>query len=164
MAYKDEYEVARLYTDSDFLKRVAGQFEGPYELRLHLAPPLLAERDPATGHLKKRVYGPWMLTAFRLLARLRGLRGTRLDIFARTAERRRERQLIGDYEAVLDEITVALAPENRAAAAELAALPLEIRGFGHIKEASIERAAVKQTQLLARFRSPAAAPALAAAE
>jgi indolepyruvate ferredoxin oxidoreductase len=164
MAYKDEYEVARLYTDSDFLKRVAGQFEGPYELRFHLAPPLLAERDPATGHLKKRTYGPWMLTAFRLLARLRGLRGTPFDIFGRTAERRCERQLIGEYETVLDEITASLAPQNRAAAAELAALPLEIRGFGHIKEANIARTKAKEAGLVARFRSPAAGPALAAAE
>src|SRR5207248_6011042 len=88
MAYKDEYEVARLYTESDFLRRVADQFEGDYRLQFHLAPPLLAERDPATGHLQKRVYGPWMLGAFRVLAKLRGLRDTPFDIFGRTAERR----------------------------------------------------------------------------
>src|SRR6185295_7084921 len=75
MSYKDEYEVARLYTEGDFLQQVADQFEGPYELRFHLAPPLLAGRDPATGHLQKRIYGPWMLTAFRILAKFRGLRG-----------------------------------------------------------------------------------------
>ena len=92
MAYKDEYEVARLYSETDFRQRVAEQFEGPYELRFHLAPPLLADRDPATGHLKKRVYGKWMLTAFGLLAKLRGLRGTPFDIFGRTAERRAERR------------------------------------------------------------------------
>ena len=136
MSYKDEYEVARLYTESDFLARVADQFEGPYELRFHLAPPLLAERDPATGHLQKRVYGPWMLTAFRLLARLRFLRGTRFDLFGRTAERRAERRLVTEYEALIREITDRLAPENHAVAIELAALPLK-RGFGHIKEANL---------------------------
>ena len=95
---------------------------------------------------------------------LRGLRGTAFDIFGRTAERRRERQLIAEYETQLDEIAQALAPENRAAAAALAALPLEVRGFGHIKDASIARAKAKEADLLARFRSPASVPALAAAE
>src|SRR5262249_42791711 len=132
MGYNDEYEVARLYTGSEFLQRVADRFEGPYELRFHLAPPLLAARDPATRHLKKRVYGKWMLSAFRILAGLRGLRGTTFDIFGRTAERRRERQLIAEYEALLDEVIAALSADNRAAAAELAAVPLEMRGFGHI--------------------------------
>ncbi len=164
MAYKDEYEVARLYTGTDFLGRVADQFEGPYALRFHLAPPLLAQRDPATGHLQKRVYGSWMLGAFRLLARLRGLRGTPFDIFGRTAERRSERRLMAEYEAVLDEIADALSPQNHATAVELAAVPLEIRGFGHIKEANMERAKAKEADLLARFRSAPAPQALAAAE
>ncbi len=164
MAYKDEYEVARLYTDTDFLRRVADQFEGPYELRFHLAPPLLADRDPATGHLKKRIYGKWMLTAFRLLARMRGLRGTAFDIFGRTAERRAERRLVAEYEAVLDEIMRDLTPDNHAAAIELARLPMDIRGFGHVKEANLTRANARQVQLLARFRLPPKAPALAAAE
>jgi indolepyruvate ferredoxin oxidoreductase len=162
MSYKDEYEVARLYTESDFLKRVADQFEGPYALRFHLAPPLLAERDPATGHLQKRVYGPWMLTAFRLLAGLRFLRGTRFDLFGRTAERRAERRLVTEYEALVGEITDRLAPGNHAAAVELAALPLEVRGFGHIKEANLERARAKWADLLARFRSIPAPQVLAA--
>ena len=162
MAYKDEYEVARLYSESDFLARVADQFEGPYELRFHLAPPLLAERDPATGHLQKRVYGPWMLTAFRLLARLRFLRGTKLDLFGRTAERQAERRLVAEYEAVLDDIMRALTPANHAIAVELAALPLEIRGFGHIKEKNLKRAKVTEADLLARLRSPPAPQVLAA--
>jgi len=161
MAYKDEYEVARLYSETDFRQRVAEQFDGPYELRFHLAPPLLADRDPQTGHLQKRVYGKWMLTAFGLLAKLRGLRGTPFDIFGRTAERRAERRLIGEYEAVLDEIAQHLAPENHAIAVELASLPLEIRGFGHIKEANLHRAKAKAVELLARLRSPSL---LAAAE
>jgi indolepyruvate ferredoxin oxidoreductase len=154
MAYKDEYEVARLYTESDFLSRVADRFEGDYRLRFHLAPPLTAERDPNTGHLQKRAYGPWMLGAFRVLAKLRGLRGTAFDPFGRTAERRMERRLIAEYEALLDEILARLAPDNHAIAVELAALPLEIRGFGHVKEANLQRAKAKEADLLARFRSP----------
>ena len=164
MAYKDEYEVARLYTETNFLGRVADQFEGNYALRFHLAPPLLADRDPATGHLKKRVYGASMLGAFRMLARLRGLRGTRFDIFGYSAERRAERRLIVEYEAVLAEVERALSPANYAAAVELAALPLEVRGFGHVKEASRRQAKVKEAELLARFRAPPPAPSLAAAE
>ena len=93
MAYKDEYEVARLYTESEFLKRVADRFEGPYELRFHLAPPILGDRDPQTGHLRKREFGPWMLKVFRILAKLKRLRGTPFDIFARSEERRTERRL-----------------------------------------------------------------------
>ncbi|HLY46242.1 MAG TPA: indolepyruvate ferredoxin oxidoreductase family protein [Stellaceae bacterium] len=162
MAYKDEYEVARLYAESDFQKRVADQFEGPYELRFHLAPPLLAECDPATGHLKKKVYGAWMLGAFRLLAKLRRLRGTPFDIFGRTEERRAERRLVTEYEALLDEIVAGLSPENHAVAVELAALPLEIRGFGHVKAANLERTKATEAELLARFRAPLPSPALAA--
>jgi indolepyruvate ferredoxin oxidoreductase len=164
MAYKDEYEVARLYTDTDFVRRVADQFEAPYELRFHLAPPLLADRDPATGHLQKRTYGKWMLSAFRALARLRGLRGTPFDIFGRTAERRAERRLISEYEAVLEEIVDRLTPDNHATAVELARLPLEIRGFGHVKEANLARAKAKESELLDRFRAPHPPRTLAAAE
>jgi indolepyruvate ferredoxin oxidoreductase len=163
MAYKDEYEVARLYAETDFLNRVAAQFDGPYELHFHMAPPLLAERDPQSGHLEKRAYGPWMLSAFRVLARLRRLRGTPLDIFGRSEERRTERRLIAEYEAVLEEIITRLSPATHASSVELAALPLEIRGFGHVKQASLTAAKAKQTTLLARLRAPAS-PTLAAAE
>ena len=162
MSYKDEYEVARLYTDSDFLKRVGEQFEGDYALKFHLAPPLTANREPRTGHLQKREYGPWMLSAFRVLARLKGLRGTAFDIFGRTEERRAERQAIADYQLLLGEITAALTTANHAVAVELAALPLEVRGYGHIKEANRQRAVAKGATLLARFRDPQAAPAIAA--
>ncbi|MBV9815623.1 MAG: indolepyruvate ferredoxin oxidoreductase family protein [Alphaproteobacteria bacterium] len=162
MAYKDEYEVARLYTETDFLQRVADRFEGRYELNFHLAPPLLAKRDPESGHLRKQTYGPWMLAAFRLLAKLRRVRGTPFDIFGHTQERRTERRLIGEYEAVLDEITTRLSPSNHATAVELAAFPLEIRGFGHIKQASLARAKAKEASLLAQFRSASPAHALAA--
>ena len=105
-------------------------------------------------HLQKRAYGPWMLGAFRVLAKLRGLRGTAFDPFGRTAERRMERRLIAEYEALLDEVVARVAPENHVIGVELAALPLEIRGFGHVKEANLKRAKAKEADLLARFRSP----------
>jgi indolepyruvate ferredoxin oxidoreductase len=162
MAYKDEYEVARLYTETDFLKRIADHFEGPYELHLHLAPPLLADRDPESGHLRKRIYGPWMLSVFRILAKLRRLRGTPLDVFGRSEERRTERRLIGEYETVLEEIVRRLSPANHPMAVELAALPFEIRGFGHVKQANLTRTKAKEAALLIRFRSPSRAHALAA--
>jgi indolepyruvate ferredoxin oxidoreductase len=162
MAYKDEYEVARLYAESDFVERVAARFEGPYRLEFHLAPPILGTRDPATGHLKKRRFGPWMLALFRVLARLRGLRGTPFDIFGRSPERRMERRLVGDYESVLEEILAGLAPTNHALAVELARLPLDIRGFGHVKEANRVRVKAKEQELLARFRSSPAPQVMAA--
>jgi indolepyruvate ferredoxin oxidoreductase len=162
MAYKDEYEVARLYTDSDFVKRIGEQFEGDFRLKFHLAPPLTAARDPASGHLVKREYGPWMLAGFRVLAKLKSLRGTPFDIFGRTEERRAERAAIAEYEAQLGEITANLTKANLPTAVELAALPLEIRGFGHIKEANRQRAAQKAAGLLDRFRAAPGAQALAA--
>ncbi len=162
MAYKDEYEVARLYTETDFLERVADRFEGPYELHFHLAPPLLADRDPESGHLRKRIYGPWMISVFHILAKLRQLRGTPLDIFGRSEERRTERRLIGQYEAVLEEIISRLCAANHSTAVELAALPLEIRGFGHVKQANLTRAKAREAALLTRFRSPSPTHALAA--
>jgi len=136
------------------LGRIAARFDGTYKLRFHLAPPLVAERDPQTGHLQKRAYGPWMLGAFRVLAKLRRLRGTRFDLFGYTAERKTERRLIAEYDALLDEIVSSLAPANSATAVELARLPLEIRGFGHVKEANLRHAKAKEADLLARFRSP----------
>ena len=153
MAYKDEYEVARLYTETDFLKRVADQFEGSYKLNFHLAPPLLGDRDPETGHLRKRSFGPWMLPVFRIMAHLRRLRGTPLDIFGRSEERRLERRLIGEYETLVDEILASLSPANHEIAIELAGLSAEIRGFGHVKEANLALVREQQGRLLARFRS-----------
>jgi indolepyruvate ferredoxin oxidoreductase len=154
MAYKDEYEVARLYTQTGFAQRIEAQFEGGYKLHFHLAPPLLAKRDPVTGELRKREYGPWIFTAFKLLARLRGLRGSALDIFGYTQERRTERQLISGYEQLIDEIVERLSPANHAVAVELAAIPEEIRGFGHVKLRNIETARAKQEKLLKQFRAP----------
>jgi indolepyruvate ferredoxin oxidoreductase len=163
MAYKDEYEVARLYTETDFLKRVADQFDGSYQLNFHLAPPILGDRDAKTGHLRKRSFGPWMLSVFRILARLRRLRGTPFDIFGRSEERRLERRLIGEYEALVDEIVSRLSPSNHDVSVELAGLPTEIRGFGHVKEANLAQVKAREAALLVRFRA-APAQALAAAE
>ena len=162
MAYKDEYEVARLYTDGEFKKKIASMFEGDYKLVFHLAPPLLAKPDPQTGEPRKMQFGPWMMAGFKLLARLKGLRGTGLDVFGRSEERRMERQLIVDYERVVDEIVGGLSPENHALALEIASLPDSIRGYGHIKAKSAAAARTKLEQLLTRFRSPATQVARAA--
>jgi indolepyruvate ferredoxin oxidoreductase len=155
MAYKDEYEVARLYTDGSFLHKLQQQFEGDFTLEFNLAPPLLASRDPATGELQKRAFGPWMFPAFKLLAKLRGLRGTAFDIFGRTEERRMERRLIVEYETLLDELAAALSPDNHALAVELARLPEQIRGYGHIKERNVKKTKEREASLIAAFRRPA---------
>ena len=154
LAYKDEYEVARLYTDGEFLSKLNTQFEGDFKLRFHLAPPLLAPRDPETGELKKLTFGPWMFQAFKLLAKLRRLRGTPLDIFGYGAERKTERRLIRDYEATVAELIAHLGPENHALAVSIAHLPEHIRGFGHVKERHLRAAKEKEADLLSLFRSP----------
>ena len=161
MAYKDEYEVARLYTDGTFLQQLHEKFDGDFKLQFHLAPPMLAERDRTTGHLKKKTYGPWMLKAFGLLAHFKGLRGSALDPFGRTAERRTERRLIGEYVAILEEIMSRLAQDNHQTAVELARIPGRIRGFGHVKEANLAEAKKSEVALLAAFRNPAAMPVAA---
>jgi indolepyruvate ferredoxin oxidoreductase len=153
MAYKDEYEVARLYADGTFLNELHRQFEGAFRLEFHLAPPLLAARDPLTGEARKRAFGPWIMVAFRWLARLRRLRGTPVDIFGRTQERRMERALMADYEAVVRELSAALSPGNHALALEIACLPEQIRGFGHIKQRNIEIAKAREAELLGIWRS-----------
>jgi indolepyruvate ferredoxin oxidoreductase len=160
MACKDEYEVARLYTAPRFREQLEAQFAGDFTLQFHLAPPLFARRDPATGHLQKRAYGAWMFRAFKLLARFRWLRGTRLDLFGYTAERRAERALIADYEQRMTEVVARLAPDNHAAAVALASVPEQIRGFGHVKQRNMAAAKAREAELLAAFRSPQ--PALAA--
>ncbi|AZY53798.1 indolepyruvate ferredoxin oxidoreductase family protein [Bordetella avium] len=150
MAYKDEYEVARLYSDGEFIKKVGAQFEGDWKLKFYLAPPLSAKRD-AEGHLQKRAYGPGMLRVFSLLARLRFLRGTAFDIFGRTDERRAERELIREYEQHISAIIGKLSRSNLEKAVELASIPQEIRGYGHVKEAAMARAAQKRERLLQEF-------------
>ena len=157
LSYKDEYEVARLYSDGAFRAALARQFEGDYRIEINLAPPLLAERDETSGHLKKRTYGPWMLKAFGVLAKLKFLRGTKFDPFGRTEERKQERSLIAEYEATIAEILGNLTPANHGAAVGLASLPEEIRGYGHVKEAHLAKAKAHGEILLANFRNPARA-------
>ncbi|MGE0830573.1 MAG: indolepyruvate ferredoxin oxidoreductase family protein, partial [Hyphomonadaceae bacterium] len=137
MAYKDEYEVARLYTDGDFKKNLEAQFEGDYKLSFYLAPPLLAQRDRQTGELKKQRYGGWMLHAFKVLAKLKGLRGGWADPFGYTEERRGERALIEQYERLIRRIAGALSAENHAAAIAVADWPQTIRGYGHVKDKNL---------------------------
>jgi len=161
MAYKDEYEVARLYTDAAFMAKVQSQFEGNYKLRFHLAPPLLAKRN-AQGELVKKQYGAWMMGAFRLLAGLKGLRGGVLDVFGYTAERKMERALITEYRDTLRGLLDHLSAANLEQALALACLPEEIRGYGHVKHRHVAAARAKRAQLLQAIEHPAAAAAQAA--
>ncbi len=154
LAYKDEYEVARLYTDGDFERELRETFNGDFKLELHLAPPILARVDPATGEPRKRAYGPWIFKLFRVLAKMKHLRGTALDVFAYTADRKLERQLLRDYEALVAELIEGLETANHGYAVELAGLPEHIRGYGHVKAAAVEKARARQAELLALFRHP----------
>ncbi len=156
MAYKDEYEVARLYTNGAFRERLHEQFEGDFRLSFHLAPPLLAKRN-AKGELVKREYGSWMLNAFAVLARLRRLRGTALDPFGRTAERRAERRLVVDYESTIDRLLDSLDRERLPLAVRIASIPDEIRGFGHVKERNLAAARARWADEMARWEAPAVA-------
>jgi indolepyruvate ferredoxin oxidoreductase len=154
MAYKDEYEVARLHTDPGFLERVASQFEGDFTLHYHLAPPLIAKKNEK-GELQKRKFGPAMLLGFRVLAKLKGLRGSAFDIFGRTAERRAERALIGEYQACMDEIMQKLDAAHFATALEIARIPEQIKGFGHVKERHLQAARLVWADLMERFHNQA---------
>ena len=164
MAYKDEYEVARLYTDGTFKKQIASTFEGDkLRFEFHLAPPLLAKKDKETGELKKQSYGPWILTAFRVLKHFKFLRGTPFDPFGYSHERRTERKLIRDYEKTLEEIMNRLELGNHAIAVGIAAIPEKIRGFGHVKARHLVAAKADEAALLDQLRS-GVAPLLKAAE
>jgi indolepyruvate ferredoxin oxidoreductase len=162
MAYKDEYEVGRLYTNGDFERRIREQFDGEYKLKFHLAPPLFARKDPTTGEPRKIEFGPRMLPVFRMLAKLKGLRGTVFDVFGYTAERRKERALIEEYVALIRKILPDVSRANHATAVEIASLPDGIRGFGHLKERSIAAADKRRDELLVAFSQPAAGAAKAA--
>jgi indolepyruvate ferredoxin oxidoreductase len=151
LAYKDEYEVARLYTDGAFLGWLSEQLEGEYRVEVQLAPPLFARIDPDTGRPRKTSFGPWMLRAMRWLARLKLLRGTPFDPFGYTEERRLERASIRRYEKLLERVLPQLTRANHATAVELAALPLEVRGFGAVKLEAARRAAERERLLLDRF-------------
>ncbi len=164
MAYKDEYEVARLYSDTSFLDRVKSSFAGDnLRFEFHLAPPLLARRDPVTGEPKKMSFGPWMLKLFGVLSKFKFLRGTPLDPFGYSIERRSERRLIADYEELLTEIVADLNPANHTTAVALAALPEKIRGYGPVKQRHLAAAKAEEAALREQFRS-SSAPFLKAAE
>jgi indolepyruvate ferredoxin oxidoreductase len=150
MAYKDEYEVARLYTDGEFARTLQQQFEGDVALEFHMAPPVLSRARNGQPPRKVRL-GAWMLPAMKVLAQGRRLRGTFLDFFGRTEERRMERRLIEDYLARIDALLPALSPERLKIACEIAALPLSMRGFGHVKLANVALARAREAELLHRF-------------
>jgi len=153
MAYKDEYEVARLHTDTAFLGKVNAMFEGDFKLNYHLAPPIMAKKNDK-GELVKQSFGPWMLTGFKLLARLKGLRGTALDIFGKTEERRTERALVGEYKGSVEEVLASLNAANHATGVEIARIPEQIKGYGHVKERNLKAARLQWQGLMAQWRSP----------
>ncbi|MCQ1570779.1 indolepyruvate ferredoxin oxidoreductase family protein [Neorhizobium galegae] len=153
MAYKDEYEVARLHRDRSFEKKLAEQFGGDFKIRHHLAPPMIARIDQRTGHPAKIAFGAWIRPAFALLEKLKFLRGTPFDPFGRTAERRMERQLVEDYVALVTELSAGLDVHGHSIAIELAGLPDMVRGFGHVKLASVERFEKRKADLLAKWRA-----------
>ncbi|GGE86114.1 indolepyruvate ferredoxin oxidoreductase family protein [Massilia psychrophila] len=155
MAYKDEYEVARLYTDGAFKEKIAAMFEGDITVKFHLAPPLFAKHDKE-GHMVKQEFGPWMMTAFGVMAKLKGLRGGPLDIFGYSAERRMERALIGEYRDTVGALLSKLDAGNLSQAVAIASIPEDIRGYGHVKERHLRAAKAKEAALIAAFDKPQA--------
>ncbi|OLU32336.1 indolepyruvate ferredoxin oxidoreductase family protein [Pseudomonas sp. PA27(2017)] len=153
LAYKDEYEVARLYSDAAFGEALHAQFQGDFRLQFHLAPSWLSRTDPVTGEPRKRSFGPWMLNAFKLLAKLRVLRGTWLDPFARSEERKLEQALIEDYERSVGQLLESLGTGHYETALAIAELPEQIRGYGHVKEKAVERARMHERQLQERLKA-----------
>jgi len=154
MSYKDEYEVARLYSAPEFKAALQDTFGDKGNLRFNLAPPLLSKRHPDTGHLMKKEFGPWMLKAFGGLSRLKGLRGTAFDIFGYTEERRSERRMIEDYIRVIDDILPVAQGEDKTLALQIAELPDMVRGYGHVKEKNMADYEARKDQLLQRLGQP----------
>ncbi|MEM1154253.1 MAG: DUF6537 domain-containing protein, partial [Pseudomonadota bacterium] len=152
MAYKDEYEVARLYSDPAFIEGLREQFDGDFSLRFNMAPPLFSKKDPLTGHARKREFGPWMMMAFRMLAQFKGLRGTAFDVFGYSAERHQERLDIAEYESLIDDVRAYLNSDNYDTACALAALPAKLRGYGHVKDNNREKLAPQREQLLQQLK------------
>jgi indolepyruvate ferredoxin oxidoreductase len=140
-----------LFTQTGFFERLEKDFEGNFKIAFHLAPPLIARPDPTTGIARKRRFGPWMRHAFSILAKLKGLRGTRFDPFGYTTERRMERRLIGEYESTLEALLTNLGEDNYQLAVEITSLPDHVRGFGHVKQRNVARLGQQREQLLARF-------------
>jgi indolepyruvate ferredoxin oxidoreductase len=150
MAYKDEYEVARLYTDGRFVEQLQSQFEGNFSVKFNLAPPLFAKKD-AKGHLVKAEFGSWMWSAFKMLAKFKGLRGGAFDIFGYTEERKMERALIVEYREMVQSLLAKLDANNHATAVDLAALPEKVRGFGHVKEKAVATFRTEKARLMAQY-------------
>ena len=153
MAYKDEYEVARLYTDGRFARALVRQFNSNPKLKVHLAPPLLSRMDPTTGRPKKYAFGAWVVPLFKVLAKMKPLRGTWADPFGHTQERRQERQLIKRYETHIDQLLDTLNAKNYGLAVEIASLPDKIRGFGPIKQQNIDATAALEDELIAQYQA-----------
>ena len=164
LAYKDEYEVARLFTDGRFEKQLRDQFEGDFKFSFNLAPPILSRGVDALGRPKKRASGPWMLPMFRVLAKFKFLRGTSLDIFGRSADRKLERDLITGYEKDVATVLGLLSPLTHDIAVEILSLPDRIRGYGPVKEKAAQDAKTRYTQLAADLVNPPPAPRQLAAE
>ena len=155
MAYKDEYEVARLYTNGDFLKKLGETFEGDYQLRFHMAPPIFNRGLDAQGRPKKSSFGPWMLAVLKVLARFKGIRGTAFDPFNWFQERREERAMIGDYRDFIEELLTGLNEDNYTVAVECASLPDEVRGYGPVKTEAMKEYRQLRAAHLHRFHNPA---------
>jgi len=164
LAYKDEYEVARLFADGTFEKQLHDAFEGDYKISFSLAPPILSSGVDAQGRPNKKVFGPSMMKNFSLLAKLKGLRGTPLDIFGYSADRKMERALIPAYEKDVATALAQLSAANAEIAVELLSLPDRIRGYGPVKEKSVKDAQARHDQLIADLASPPSAPRQIAAE
>ncbi len=154
LAYKDEYEVARLYTNGEFEKQMKETFDGNIKMTFNLAPPIFKGEMLPNGRPRKRTFGPWMMTGFKLLAAMKSLRGTRFDIFGYSEERKMERQLISDYEALIDQLLAKLNEQSHPFAVALARLPDEIRGYGVVKEKAVEKVAKARTELMSQFNNP----------
>ncbi|MDU0959234.1 MAG: DUF6537 domain-containing protein, partial [Bradyrhizobium sp.] len=164
LAYKDEYEVARLFSDGTFEKQLHDAFEGDYKISFNLAPPIFNSGLDPQGRPKKKSYGPGMMKMFRLLAKLKSLRGTPLDIFGYSAERKMERDLIAGYEKDVATVLSLLSPANADIAAEFLSLPDKIRGYGPVKDKAVQDAKARYAQLAADLASPPPAPRQMAAE
>ncbi len=159
MAYKDEYEVARLHTDTAFLNKVNAMFEGDFKLNYNLAPPMISKKNEK-GELQKRQFGSWMLTGFKVLTKLKGLRGTAFDVFGKTEERQMERALIGEYTASIDKLLESLNSANHATAVEVARIPEIIKGYGHVKERNVKTARLQWAGLMKDYAAINPQPAV----
>ena len=163
MAYKDEYEVARLYTNGEFKEKLYKAFEGDLKLKFHVAPPLFSPKDPNTGKLKKITLGSWILPVFKTLSKFKFLRGTLLDPFGKTKERKMERFLINQYINDINKILNELDAKNLFLAVQIASIPEMIRGYGHVKEENMIKAEIKRKELLEIWNSKEDGPVSAMA-